>query len=169
MRIDRRRRTAALLVTVAVVAALGAGCTDDPGTTPPPAPPANLAFLDVEASRAVLDQMTPAVERFYSYDFRKLDEHELGIMAVTTAQFWSGIEPSLQIIRDVAPRKEVTATAEVVATSLRTLEPGRAELLLFVNRSTTQAGGPPQLDASSVVVTSVRIGPAWKIDGLGLV
>lgn len=170
MATGRLRRTAALLVAIAAVATLGAGCqADDRATDSPPAPPANLAFVDVEASRAVLDQMTPAVERFYSYDFQRLDEHEREIMAVSTARFWSDIAASLQIVREVAPRKQVTVTAEVIATSLSALEPSRAELLLFVNRSTTQAGGPPQRDVTSIVVTAVRIGPAWQIDGLDLV
>jgi Mce-associated membrane protein len=167
MRSDRLRWTAALLL--AVVAVLGAGCSSSGDAEPPPAPPGNLAFLDVEASRTVLDEMTPAVEGFYSYDFRQLDEHEMHIMAVTTARFWSEIEPTLPVVREVAPRKQITVTAEVIATSLRVLEPGRAELLLFVNRSTTQAGDPPQPDATSVVVTAERIGSTWKIDGLELV
>jgi len=169
MRTDRLRRTAALLVALAAVAALGADCAGEGGTDPPPAPPANLAFLDVEASRAVLDQITPAVQRFYSYDFQRLDEHEQEIMAVTTARFWSDIAPTLEIVREVAPRKQIVVTATVVAASLRGLEPSRAELLLFVNRSTTQAGAPPQPDATSIVVTAAQIGPVWRIDGLELV
>ncbi len=168
------RGTAALLVAVAV-GALGAGCTDDPsddhrddhrGGGAQAARPANVAFLDVETSRAVSEQITPAVARFFSYDFRRLDEHAAQVMADTTARYWSGVEPSLEIVREVAPRKQAVATAEVVATALDTLEPGRATLLLFVNRTTTEAGGPAQQERSSVVVTAARIGPHWKIDGM---
>lgn len=166
---DRVRRTGFPLVVLAVGAVLGTGCTADRESGPPPAPPANLAFVDVEAGDAVLDQLTPAVERFYSYDFRRLDEYELALMAVTTARFWSDTSPTLRIVGEVAPRKQVVVAADVVAASLSVLEPSRAELLLFVSRSTTQAGGPPQRDVISVVVTTVRIGPEWRIDGLELV
>ncbi|MFN2495831.1 MAG: hypothetical protein ABR608_07975 [Pseudonocardiaceae bacterium] len=160
------RRWCGIALLAVALAGLGAGCTGDRDADSPPPGPANLAFVDVEASRAVTDQITPAVARFFSYDFRRLDEHSLAIQESTTARYWSEIAPSLEIVRGVAPSKQTVASAEVIATSLRVLEPGRAELLLFVNRSTTEAGGPPQLEGSSVVVTAARIGPMWKIEGM---
>lgn len=158
MRTGRTRTVVALLL-----AGLVAGCAGE--ATPPP-PPANLAFVDVEATRAVSDEVAPAVARFFSYDFRQLDEHASQIMADSTAGYWAQVEPTLVVVREVASSKQVVTTAEVVATSVHVLEPARAELLLFVNRSTTQAGGPPQVEPSSVTVTAARIGPAWKIDGM---
>lgn len=163
------RRWRGIAWLVVALAGLGVGCVGCAGERDPePAAPgpANLAFVDVEASRAVIDQITPAVARFFSYDFRRLDEHELAIQESTTARYWAEIAPTLPVIRDVAPSKQAIATAEVIGTSLRVLEPSRAELLLFVNRSITEAGGAPQPVASSVVVTAARIGPTWKIDGM---
>jgi Mce-associated membrane protein len=169
MRIRRASSVAAARVAVVAVisAAVLAGCSDDePNGTVSAPPPANLAFVDVETSRLVLDQISPAVARFYSYDFRQLDEHAADIREIGTARFWSEIEPTLELVRSVALSREVVATAEVVGTSLRVLEPGRAELLLFVDRSTTETNGPPQQDGSSVLVNAARIGSQWKIDGM---
>lgn len=145
---------------------LAAGCTADRTGDAPAPSPANLAFVDVEASRAVLDQITPAVAGFFSYDSRRLDEHERAIRESTTDRYWSEIAPTLTVVREVTPNRQVSTTAEVVATSLHVLQPDRAELLLFVDRNTTEAGGPPQLVSSTITVTAARIGPAWKIDGM---
>lgn len=164
-------RRVALGGTLAAALLVVAGCTGDsaehPGDHAPPAP-ANLAFIDTEATRAVSEQITPAVARFFSYDYRRLDEHMSQAMADSTARYWTEVEPSLTIVREVAPRKQVVATAEVVATSVRVLEPSRAELLVFVDRRTTEAGAAPQLEASSVIVKAARTGPHWKIDGMSV-
>jgi Mce-associated membrane protein len=167
----RPHDTAVLRVVIActVAAMLAVGCTSehrDKHALPPP--PANLAFIDVEATHAVTEQIAPAVARFFSYDYRRFDAHLSETMADTTPRYWTELEPSLRIVREVAPGKQVVANAEVVATSVRVLEPSRAELLLFVNRRTTQASAAPQLEASSVVVKAARTGPHWKIDGMTL-
>lgn len=163
--------TAATAVTaVALVSTLTTGCTGERSTDEraPQPPPANSAFIDVEATRAVSEQIAPAVERFFSYDYRRLDEHMSQTMADTTSRYWTAVEPSLRIVRDVAPAKQVVADAKVVATSVHDLQPSRAQLLLFVDRSTTERNAEPQREASSVVVTAVRTGPNWKIDGMSV-
>ena len=114
------------------------------------------------------EQITPAVARFFSYDYRRLDGDLSETMADTTPRYWTTVEPSLQVVREVAARKQIVASADVVATSVRVLEPSRAELLLFVNRRTTQASAAPQLDSSSVVIKAARTGPHWKIDGMSV-
>lgn len=165
-----RAAAVAAAVVLALVTTLTNGCSGERGTgePAPQPPPANLAFIDVEATRAVSEQIAPAVARFFSYDHRRLDEHLAQTMADTTPRYWTAVEPSLRVVRDVAPAKQVVASAEVVATSVRGLQPSRAELLLFVDRSTTERGGEPQREASSVVVTAVRTGPHWKIDGMSV-
>ncbi|HEU0088195.1 MAG TPA: hypothetical protein VFQ77_11205 [Pseudonocardiaceae bacterium] len=161
-----RTRVVAL---VALLAALLAGCAHQRSAeVPAPARPANLAFVDIEASRAVSDQITPAVARFFSYDYRWLDAHFSQLRSDSTARFWSEQEPSLGVVREVVARKQVVGTAKVVATSLHVLEPGRAELLLFVDRRITQAGGPAQEVNSSVLITAARVGPNWKLDGMAV-
>jgi hypothetical protein len=142
---------------VLALTGLVTGCAGNREPDPPAPAPANLAFVDVEAGRTVTEQITPAVAQFFSYDFRRLDEHALAVQACTTARYWSEATPGLTILREVAPGKQAIATAEVIATSLRFLEPGRAELLLFLNRSITEAGGPPQPLGDSVVVTAARM------------
>lgn len=161
MRTSRLRTVAAVLL-----AGLAAGCAGQRGQASPPPRPANLAFIDVEATSTVSDQIAPAVARFFSYDFRRLDEHASTIMADSTAGYWAKVEPTLGIVRSVAASQQVVTTSEVVATSVRVLEPGRAELLLFIDRDTTRAGAPPHREPSSVIVTAARIGPTWKIDGM---
>lgn len=171
MSIGRPRNTATTFVPIVAIVLAGflAGCSNEPVENSHDSGSANLAFLDVPASHAVLDQIAPAVVRFYSYDFRRIDEHAAGIREVSTARYWSDVGPMLEIIRTVAPSKQAVATAEVVATALHSLGQGRAEVLLFVNRSTVEAGGAPQREGSSIVVTAARVGPQWKIDGMRLV
>lgn len=162
----RSRTAAALLV---VIAALVTGCastSDDTGDGAPAPRPADLTFIYVQATHTVLDQISPAVAQFFSYDYRHLDEHNRQIRAASTASFWNQTEPSLKVVNDVAPRKQLVGSAQVVASSLHLLQPARAELLLFVDLTATQAGGPPRRDGVSVLVTAARIGQVWKIDGM---
>lgn len=160
------KRGVGRVVGAVLVAGVVAGCAGEASTGTPEALPANLAFVDVEATAAVSDQIAPAVARFFSYDFRRLDEHSAQIMADSTASYWAEVEPTLEVVRSVATTRRVTIASEVVATSVRVLEPSRAELLLFVNRSTTLADAPPHREPSSIHVTAAQIGPNWKIDGM---
>lgn len=128
--------------------------------------PANLAFVDIGATEAVLDQMTPAVAQFFNYDFQGFDEHVAQIRTDFTPEFWTEMEPGLEVVREVAQAKEVTSSAEVVGASVRSVQGGTAELLLFVNRTTTEEGGEPQSTISSVILTAAQVGPEWKIDGM---
>ncbi|MGQ0775919.1 MAG: hypothetical protein ACT4NY_16120 [Pseudonocardiales bacterium] len=153
-------------VVAVLLAGLVASCAGEASVAAPAALPANLAFIDVEATAAVSDEIAPAVARFFSYDFRQLDEHSAQIMADSTAAYWAQVEPTLEVVRSVATSRQVATTSEVVATSVRVLEPSRAELLLFVNRSTTQADAPAQREPSSIIVTAAQIGPNWKIDAM---
>jgi Mce-associated membrane protein len=167
---SRSRTVAALL---AVIAALVAGCggdsddgSGDSGDGAPAPRPADLTFIYVQATHTVLAQIPPAVAQFFSYDYRHLDQHNRQIRAASTASFWSQTEPSLKVVNDVAPRKQLVGSAQVVDSSLHLLQPARAELLLFVDLTATQAGGPPRRDGVSVLVTAARIGQVWKIDGM---
>lgn len=165
MRIGRLRSAVALLLAGPVVA-LVVGCTDEPSAADPASRPANLAFVDVAATTAVSDEIAPAVARFFSYDFRDLDKHTAQIMADSTAAYWTQVEPKLAVVRSVAVSRQVVSSADVVAISVRMLEPSRAELLLFVDRNTTQVDAAPHREPSSIIVTAARIGPAWKLDGM---
>ncbi|MGH3914942.1 MAG: hypothetical protein ACRDTC_16270 [Pseudonocardiaceae bacterium] len=154
------------VVIALLLAGVAVGCTDESNEAGPPPAPANLAFVDVEATTAVSNEIAPAVARFFSYDFRNLDEHSAQIMADSTAGYWSQVEPTLEVVREIAVSRQIVISAEVVATSVDVLEPSRAELLLFVDRVTTEGEGPPQREPSSVLVTAARIGTAWKIEGM---
>ncbi|MGH3938725.1 MAG: hypothetical protein ACRDTG_08820 [Pseudonocardiaceae bacterium] len=164
MSTGRLRAAVAVLLTGFVVGCAGDG--NEGGEGDPASQPANLAFIDVAATSAVSGEIAPAVARFFSYDFRQLDEHSAQIMADSTAKYWAEVEPTLGVVRQVASAQQVVTTAEVVATSVHLLEPSRAELLLFLNRNTTRTGVAPQQEPSSIIVTAARIGPAWKLDGM---
>lgn len=77
---------------------------------------------------------------------------------------------SLLVKRFVVPlakKRQITSKTEIVAASVTSAEPGRAEVLLFVERRISTAGATnPQRSVEGVTVTLVRVNGRWLISAL---
>ena len=76
-------------------------------------------------------------------------------------------DPLFEVIRDNAYETETVVDVEVIASSVVRAGDERAEILLFVNRPTTNARTEePVVYRDQVTVSMQRVDGEWKIDGL---
>ncbi|WP_280200775.1 hypothetical protein [Nocardia cyriacigeorgica] len=114
------------------------------------------------------DFATETVSQILSYDHRNVEQHFASVLDSLGGEFRPQFEEvSRQVIVPSAQQRQVVTNAEVVGSSVIDARPDQAELLLFVNQSTTSAEQPnTKLDGSRVRVTVERIDGRWLITEL---
>ncbi len=102
-----------------------------------------------------------------SYDYRSLEEDADAARGYLTEDYAEDYDQLFEVIADNAPRTEAVVRAEVIASSVVRTAPERVEVLLFVNRPTTNKQvSEPVVYRDQVTVTMVRQGEEWRVDGL---
>jgi Mce-associated membrane protein len=103
-----------------------------------------------------------------SYDYRTLDDDQAAAHDVITSDYREDdYDPLFEVIRDNADETETVVDVEVIASSVVRAGDERAEILLFVNRPTTNARTEePVVYRDQVTVSMQRVDGEWKIDGL---
>ncbi|MFJ2834340.1 hypothetical protein ACIO52_03170 [Nocardia sp. NPDC087230] len=117
------------------------------------------------AGREARDFAVETVSQILSYDHRNVEQHFTSVLDSLGGEFRPQFEEvSRQVIVPSAQKRQVVTNADVVGSSVIDARPDRAELLLFVNQSTTSAEQPEtKIDGSRVRVTVERIGSRWLI------
>ncbi|MET3960179.1 hypothetical protein ABIE44_000113 [Marmoricola sp. OAE513] len=99
-----------------------------------------------------------------SYSYKTLDADESKARAVMTADF---IKEYDEVMKQASPKvlkAKLTLKATVVASSLVSIEPRRAQALLFVNAVTTAEDSPKQqLNQNRVLMTLTRKDGDWIV------
>lgn len=129
---------------------------------------ANNAQKAERAGHEARDFAAETVSQILSYDHRNVEHHFASVLSSLGGEFRPQFEEvSRQVIVPSAQQRQVVTNADVVGTSVIGARPDRAELLLFVNQSTTSAEQPDtKLDGSRVRVTVERIDSRWLITEL---
>ncbi len=156
---ERREVATWLLVVLAVLAALSVGLA---------------AYLFSQPSEAAVEEATgsarAAAERavvpVLSYDYRTLDEDQAAAQDLLTSDYRVDYDKLFEVIRDNADTQTVV-DAEVIASSVVRAGDERVEILLFVNRPTTNAETKePVVYRDQVTVTMERVDDEWLVDDL---
>ena len=160
----RSRRTRAIAVSVALAAALLAS-----------AGLAGWLYLnqyrpdqqtDPAASKVALDAATSGTIALLSYSPESLDQDFTAAKARLTGDFLSYYTQfTEQIVTPAAKEKSVKTTASVVRAAVSDIEPDSAEVLVFINQTTTSKENPDgAFAASSVKVGLTKVDGAWLIE-----
>ncbi len=111
-----------------------------------------------------------AIVPVLSYDARSLDEDQAAGAAYLTADYRQDYDQLYEVIRQNAPRVGTTVSAEVVASGIVRSgpdDPDRVEVLVFVNRPTTnKRTDEPVVYRDQVTVTMQDVDGSWLVDGL---
>lgn len=108
-----------------------------------------------------------AIVPVLSYDYRELDEDAEAARSYLTEDYQEEYTQLFTVISDNAPRTEAVVRAEVIASSVVRTSPDAVEVLLFVNRPTTNKQvTEPVVYRDQVTVTMVREGDDWLVDRL---
>ena len=119
---------------------------------------------EVGAAQSAAEQ---AIVPVLSYDYRELDADAAAAQSYLTEDYREKYDELFSVIADNAPRTEAVVRAEVIASSVVRTAPEAVEVLLFVNRPTTNKQvTEPVVYRDQVTVTMVRDGEDWLVDGL---
>ena len=103
-----------------------------------------------------------------SYDYRSLDADQQAAHDVITSGYRSrDYDDLFEVIRDNAPATRTVVEVEVIASAVVRAGEDRSEILLFVNRPTTnKATTEPVVYKDQVTLTMERVGDEWLVDDL---
>jgi Mce-associated membrane protein len=133
------------------------------------------AYLLSQPSEEAVEEATgtarAAAERaavpLLSYDFRTLDADQESAHGVITSEYRSDYDDLFELIRENAPSTKTAVEVEVIGSAIVRAGEDRAEILLFVNRPTTnKATEEPVVYKDQVTLTMERAGEDWLVDDL---
>ena len=120
-----------------------------------------------ESTRAAQSAAERAIVPVLSYDAKTLDEDQAAAQAQMTSDYRKKYDELFEAIKDNAPQTGTSVSAEVIASGIVRSGEDRAEILLFVNRPTTNKSRPePVVFRDQVTVTMQRVNGDWLVDDL---
>jgi Mce-associated membrane protein len=121
-----------------------------------------------EATQEAQSAAERAIVPVLSYDAKTLDEDQAAAHAQMTSDYRTEYDKLFESIKENAPRTGTVVTAEdPFASGIVRSGEDRVEVLLFVNRPTTNKARPqPVVFRDQVTVTMQRVGEDWLIDDL---
>lgn len=106
-----------------------------------------------------------AVVPVLSYDHRTLDADQESAQALLTDDYRQDYDQLFAVIKQNAPRTRTAVTAEVVSSGIVRSGEDRVDVLLFVDRPTTNKLNPePIVYRDQVTVTMEQVDGEWLVD-----
>ena len=133
------------------------------------------AYLWSQPSEGTVEEATgtarTAAERaavpLLSYDYESLKANQEAAHEVVTSGYRSDYDDLFEVIKENAPSTQTVVEVEVIASAIVRAGDDRAEILLFVNRPTTnRATTEPVVYKDQVTLTMERVGEEWLVDDL---
>ena len=157
-----------VLLVVAVLAALGvATATLASVQAGEPVSEESGALVEQSAEEA-RSAAVRAIVPVLSYDFRTLEEDAAAARSYMTSSYQEDkYDPLFQVIAENAPNTETVVGAQVVDSAVVRTGDGRVDVLLFVDRPTTnRQTEEPVVYKDQVTVTMARVDGQWLVDDL---
>ncbi|MGI5169529.1 hypothetical protein ACQEU3_34780 [Spirillospora sp. CA-253888] len=152
-----------LLVALALVAAGGAlQYTEAQARDASPA--ANRALLDTSATTRVTGDVATAVGRVFTYAPGDIASTERAAAETLTGRAAQQYQQLFGRVRQQAPAQKVALTSRVVRIGVTDLTGDAATLLVFLDQTTTRAGGPAGTPAAAQLTVTARLQDGrWRI------
>jgi len=134
-----------------------------------------VAYLWSQPSEGTVEEATgsarTAAERaavpLLSYDHESLEADQEAAHEVVTSDYRSDYDDLFEVIKENAPSTQTVVEVDVIASAIVRAGDDRAEILLFVNRPTTnRATTEPVVYKDQVTLTMQRVGEEWLVDDL---
>ncbi len=122
---------------------------------------------DGSAAREAQVAAEQAVVPVLSYDHEHLDADRRAATALMTGRYKSEYDKLFAVLEDNAPRTQTTVTAEVVASGIVRATADRVQVLVFVDRPTTnKLSAEPTVYKDQVTLSMQRVDGEWLVDDL---
>ena len=108
------------------------------------------------------------IEKILSYSYQSFDTGTAAAERLMTPAFRKKYADTVKVVRTDAASSKAVVKAQVVASSVVTVDKGRVKALLFVDQTTTSSKlAQPRVDLNRVEVTLVPSGnDGWLVDNL---
>ena len=122
-------------------------------------------MTDADAQQQVIAAAKEGTEAVLSYSPENLDQSLATAKSHLTGGFLDQYSTFTdEVVRPAVTQRGVKTEANVARAAVSQMDPGRAQVLIFVNQVTTSKERPsPALATSSVMVTMVENGGRWLI------
>ena len=134
------------------------------------------AWLYTEPSDAAVRDATSqaqgaaerAVVTILAYDYRTMEEDQAAAGALMTPEYRKKYDQLFAVLKENAPQTRTVVTVEpVVASGIVRSGHERVQVLVFVNRPTTNAQSPePRIFRDQVTLTMEKVGGDWLVDNM---
>jgi Mce-associated membrane protein len=120
-----------------------------------------------EAAREAQQAAERAVVPVLSYDHKALEQSKEAAQAQMTGRYSKEYAKLFALLEENAPRTETTVTAEVVASGVVRSGDDRVQVLVFVDRPTTnKQDTEPVVYRDQVTLSMQRVGDQWLVDDM---
>jgi Mce-associated membrane protein len=122
---------------------------------------------DDSAARAAQVAAERAVVPVLSYDHRHLEDDRTAATALMTGSYKAEYDKLFAVLEENAPRTRTTVTAEVVSSGIVRASDDRVQVLVFVDRPTTnKLSAEPVVYKDQVTLSMQRVDGEWLVDDL---
>ncbi|WP_310529096.1 DnaJ domain-containing protein [Nocardioides sp.] len=120
-----------------------------------------------DATSSAQSAAEQAIVPVLSYDYENLDADQKRAQSYLTADYREDYDQLFGVIADNAPSTQTKVAAEVIASGIVRSGEDRVDVLVFVDRPTTNKLTPePVTYKDQVTVTMQKVGDDWLIDNL---
>lgn len=120
-----------------------------------------------ESARSAQSAAERAIVPLLSYDYESLEEDRQRAKSFVTADYFKDYDQLFGVITDNAPTTQTKVSAQVIASGIVRSGEDRVDVLVFVDRPTTNKLTPePVVYKDQVTVTMQKVGEDWLIDNL---
>ena len=122
---------------------------------------------DDSAARAAQVAAERAVVPVLSYDYETLDEDQKAAQALMTGSYREEYDKLFAVLEENAPETQTKVTASVVASGIVRASDTRVQVLVFVDRPTTnKLSAEPVVYKDQVTLSMQRVDGTWLVDDL---
>lgn len=150
---------AVLVAVSSLLLVLAQGLGDSPSAS-------NRALTDSAATSEVLDEVSTAVGRVFTYDpatLARTRQDARSLLAGQAAKEYDGLFAQVQ---QRVGEQQLTLTTRVARAGVRALTASRAELLLFLDQTSERRGQKATTVAAQLSVTAELDGGHWRITAI---
>ena len=119
------------------------------------------------AARSAQVAAERAVVPVLSYDYQHLDADQKAATALMTGRYKSEYDKLFAVLQENAPETQTKVTADVIASGIVRASDDRVQVLVFVDRPTTnKLSAEPVVYKDQVTLSMQRVDGEWLVDDL---
>ncbi len=154
----------ALAVACAVVASVLLATA---GASASPVTDTNRAVVDRVRTAQVVGQVDTALEHVLTFDYRNPEATRTAAHSALVGQALEQYDVLFTALQRRAGAQKLVLTAKVVSAGVTILDGARAQLLVFLDQTSTRTSdGASSTSAAQIRITAVEQGDVWRISKL---